>query len=166
MVRRILLSALLGAVLAAAARPAAKFDLKGLAGSWEGEGMFLMPVTDLEVEVEGEGEFVYDAKRDLVKTTMSGSKFLVPYSDSGLLRYDLATDSVSWEVWDNWGQHSMYYGQWRDGVIAADRLWKSRNYQVTVTFPHRDTLNFHLTATDPQTQLKTTRARFSLWRVK
>jgi len=103
MVRRILLSALLGAVLAAAARPAAKFDLKGLAGSWEGEGMFLMPVTDLEVEVEGEGEFVYDAKRDLVKTTMSGSKFLVPYSDSGLLRYDLATDSVSWEVWDNWG---------------------------------------------------------------
>lgn len=142
------------------------FDLKSLVGSWKGEGVFLMPVSDLEVEIEGAGEFVYDAKRDLIKTAMSGSKFMLSYADSGLLIHHAKTDSISWEIWDNWGKHAKYWGEFRDGKLVADRLSRNRNYQVTVTFPHPDTLDFQLIATEPETQEKSTRARFYLWRVK
>jgi hypothetical protein len=143
-----------------------KFDLKGLVGSWEGEGMFLMPVTDVEIELEGAGEFVYDTKRGLLKTAMTGEKFLLNYADSGLLRHDPQTDSVTWEIWDNWGKHAKYRGEIRDGRLVADRTFKDKGYQVTVNFPHPDTMDFRLTLADPDTKVRETRARFLLWRVK
>ncbi len=143
-----------------------KFDLKSLVGSWEGEGMFLMPVTDVEVELEGQGEFVYDAGRDLIKTSMTGTKYFLNYADSGLLRHDPQTDSITWEIWDNWGKHAKYRGEIRDGRLVADRTFKNKGYQVTVDFPHPDTLDFRLTLADPDTKVRETRARFVLWRVK
>ena len=143
-----------------------KFDLKNLVGSWKGGGMFLMPITDVEIDLEGQGKFVFDTKRNLLKTAMSGTKYFLSYADSGLLRHDPQTDSVTWEIWDNWGKYAKYRGEIRDGRLVADRTFKDEGYQVTVNFPHVDTLDFRLTLTDPETQVKETRARFVLWRGK
>lgn len=142
------------------------FDLKNLVGKWEGEGMFLMPVTDVEVEIEGAGEFVWDEERQLIKTNMSGSKFLLAYSDSGLLIHHPETDSVSWEIWDSWGKHAKYWGRVHGDVLVADRVYKKRPYRVTVQFPHPDTLDFSLNIINPKDDESTEKASFLLWRVE
>ena len=155
-----------GLLIAAAGTGAQeKFDLMDLVGQWEGEGMFLMPVTNVEVNIEGEGEFVYDAVNDRIRTSMRGTKFMIAYSDSGYLTHYPESDSVSWEVWDSWGKHALYWGEIRDDKLVADRIHRSKNYTVTVEFPHPDTLDFRLTVRNPNEE-PYEKARFLLWRVK
>lgn len=169
--RRFLLLTILLAVIAGllpASFPAAEgnpFDVMNIVGAWEGEGMFMMPVTDVEINIEGEGEFVYDEANDRIRTSMRGSKFLLSYSDSGYLQYYPATDSVSWEVWDSWGKHSLYWGKIDGDQLVADRIYKKKNYRVKVEFPHPDTLDFRLIVTTPDNDTYD-RATFRLWRVK
>ncbi|RKX27996.1 MAG: hypothetical protein DRP47_05455, partial [Candidatus Zixiibacteriota bacterium] len=88
----------------------ADFDIMNLVGEWEGEGFFIVPVTEIEVEIEGEGTFIFDSTHQYLRTAMRGSKFLINYADSGYLQYYPETDSVSWEIWDSWGRHAMYWG--------------------------------------------------------
>ncbi len=146
-----------------AAEDTPKFDLMNLVGEWEGEGMFLMPVTGSEISIEGHGSFVYDEANDRIRTSMSGSKLFINYSDSGYLQYYPATDSVSWEVWDSWGKHALYWGQIKDDQLVANRVYKHDNYRVQVKFPHPDTLDFHLIVRDEKREFD--KARFLLWRV-
>ncbi len=121
------------------------FDFMNLIGNWEGEGSFLIPKTGVSLDIEGTGVFEYDSLNNRVRTSMQGTKMLLTYADSGYLYYHPETDSVSWEVWDTWGRHALYWGVVENGVLRADRLFKNRNYRVSVFFPHPDTLDFRLT---------------------
>jgi hypothetical protein len=155
--------------LALAISPGAQdksFDLMNVIGEWEGEGTFVMPVTDMELDIEGSGKFVYLPDLDVIRTEMSGSKFLMAYSDSGYLRYYPETDSVSWEIWDSWGKHSLYWGEVRDNQLVATRDHPERWYRVTVEFPDPDTLEFRLVTTDRESLEQEVKARFTLWRTK
>ncbi len=162
----IFVAALLAAIIPNShpAADSAKFDIMNLVGNWEGEGMFRMPVTNAEMSIEGEGSFVYDKANDRIRTSMQGSKFLISYSDSGYLQYYPETDSVSWEVWDSWGKHALYWGQIKEDRLVADRIHKNKNYRVQVTFPHPDTLDFHLIVRGDDNK-EFDKARFLLWRV-
>jgi len=142
-----------------------KFDLMNLIGEWEGEGFFQVPVTGGTVEIEGYGMFTYDSTQNFIRTSMQGSKFLINYSDSGQLIHHPESDSVSWEVWDNWGKHSMYWGMIEDHMLIAKRVYKKINHQVVVTFPHPDTLDFHLVV-HKKDGTQYDKASFLLWRVK
>ena len=140
------------------------FDMMNLVGKWEGEGMFLMPVTNIEVSISGEGNFTWDAEHQRIRTAMQGSKLFFNYSDSGYLQHFPATDSVSWEVWDSFGKHALYWGVMDNAILRADRRHKSKDYRVTVTFPHPDTLDFHLIVRPPDSD-PFDKASFRLWRV-
>lgn len=142
-----------------------KFDLMNLVGQWEGQGFFEVPVSGGTVEIEGSGTFTYDSTHNRIRTSMQGSKFFIEYSDSGYLQHYPETDSVSWEVWDNWGKHSMYWGVIDNKMLVADRIYKKKGYQVNVTFPHPDTLDFHLVVNNND-GTKYDKAAFLLWRVK
>ncbi|MBU8933633.1 MAG: hypothetical protein KOO62_06465 [candidate division Zixibacteria bacterium] len=145
--------------------PPPDFDIMSLVGEWEGEGFFLIPVTGIEVEIEGSGTFIYDSTRQRLRTAMSGSKLFINYSDSGYLQYYPETDSVSWEIWDSWGKHAIYWGVISDGALRADRLYKKKGYRVEAVFPHKDTLDFHLRVRDKDGSEKD-KAAFLLWRKK
>ena len=142
-----------------------KFDLMNLIGNWEGQGFFEIPVSGGTVEIEGAGTFTYDSTNHRIRTAMEGSKFFIDYSDSGYLQHYPETDSVSWEVWDNWGKHAMYWGVIDNGKLVADRIFKKKGYQVNVTFPHPDTLDFHLVVHNND-GTNYDKAAFLLWRVK
>jgi len=142
------------------------FDLMDVIGEWEGEGMFLMPVTDVEIDIEGKGKFVYLPELNVIRTEMSGSKFMLSYTDSGYLRYYPESDSVSWEIWDSWGKHSLYWGEIKGDQLVAQREHPKRYYKVTVEFPHPDTLDFRLTSREKESGDTEEKARFILWRTK
>ena len=142
-----------------------KFDLMNLIGEWEGQGFFEVPVSGVTVEIEGSGLFTHDSTNNRIRTSMKGEKFFINYADSGYLQHYPETDSVSWEVWDNWGKHSMYWGIIDDDMLVADRIYKKNNYQVVVKFPHPDTLDFHLVV-HKKDGTNYDKASFLLWRVK
>ena len=142
-----------------------KFDLKALEGDWEGRGEFLMPVTHVNVGLEGAARFDYDSTGGYLRTSMTGEKFFFTYSDSGHLVMDNKTDSISWEVWDNFGKHTKYFGTVDGNKVTGDRYKKKHFYNVTIELVTADSIDFKLTVTDPDGD-KYTRAAFYLWRVK
>jgi hypothetical protein len=141
------------------------FDIMNLVGKWEGKGLFVVPMTSMEVDIEGTGLFVYDSLHNRIRTSMQGSKLMINYSDSGYLQHFPKTDSVSWEVWDSWGKHAKYWGIIENNMLKADRIDKKRNYRVLVYFPHPDTLDFRLSNREDD-GTETNKATFHLWRVK
>lgn len=81
-----------------------KFDADRLIGRWRGEGSFLMPMTGIDISVDGEADFTPDTAHGCLRTAMTGSTFMFSYSDSGHLTIDPATDSLRWEIWDGFGR--------------------------------------------------------------
>lgn len=140
------------------------FDLKALSGSWEGEGVFVMPVTDIEMDIEGEAEFEYDQSKNWLRTQITGTKFMFSYSDSGHIARIPKTDSVWWEVWDNFGRHSRYFGKVDKHSMFGQRRYGKKLYEVRIDHVHADTIDFKLTVTPDDEPLEN-RATFRLWRV-
>ena len=137
-----------GLAAAMAEEPPPVFDLEGLEGDWEGHGSFVMPVTGISMSIDGEADFTYDSVRGYLRTALTGTKFMFKYADSGHLRLDSLTDSVSWEIWDGFGKHVIY-----DGVAAADTLRGRRykgssHYDVEVRLINADSITFRLRKTD------------------
>lgn len=141
------------------------FDVKRLIGEWEGRGTFVMPITGLSLSVKGKASFHHHSATGLVRTSVKGKKLFFTYCDSGYLRIDETTDSVSWELWDSWGKNVKYRGRVRDGTLKADRLDEKGTYCISVEFPHEDTLYFRLTLTKKDGKARN-KARFRLSRVK
>lgn len=142
-----------------------RLDLESLEGDWIGSGTFLMPVTEIEVDVEGKASFRYDSKSGRLRTALSGEKFMFTYSDSGYVTPDAKGDSLIWEVWDGFGRHSKYRGAFEGNSITGSRRWKGKTYSVEIIQLHADTLSFKMTvAGDDGTA--TENASFSLKRVK
>ncbi len=165
---RFLLIVLLPALILAGVsylRADEKFDVRSLEGDWEGTGEFLVPATGITMSVEGKARFEYDSLGDYVRTAMVGEKFFFSYSDSGHLIHDSRTDSVSWEVWDNFGKHALYFGEVDGNTIRADRYRKDDLYQVRIELVNADSIDFKLTVTKPKGTV-VDKASFNLWRVK
>lgn len=142
-----------------------KMDLKSLEGNWEGNGEFLMPATDIAVSIAGKAQFQYDSTGGYLRTALTGEKFLFTYSDSGHLYLDGQTDSIHWEVWDNFGKHAKYSGMVEGNTITGKRYHKQNLYRVIIEIVSKDSIDFKLTITDPKGVIKD-KATFNLWRVK
>lgn len=140
-------------------------DLRQLEGDWEGRGEFLVPITGITMSVEGQARFDYDSTQGHLRTAMVGEKYLFSYSDSGHLKLDEQTDSISWEVWDNFGKHSKYHGIVSGNKISGDRYKKKKYYRVMIELVTPDSIDFKLTVTEPDGD-RYDRATFNLWRVK
>jgi hypothetical protein len=80
-----------------------KFDLRSLAGEWEGDGDILIPKISISVSIKGKAVFAYDSLTRRLRTSLEASRFLLSYADSGYLYHDPTTDSINWEVWDGFG---------------------------------------------------------------
>ncbi len=141
------------------------FELVQLDGDWEGTGMFLMPVTHIKMDIAGQAIFTYDSTDHYLRTAITGTKFIFKYSDSGKLIRDPVTDSISWEVWDNFGKHAKYYGTIEDGVIRGTRTKGNKSYSVAIDLVSSDTIDFRLTQTNADSS-SFDRAVFHLWRVE
>ena len=166
--QRTLLTLILSALLLTTAiqsEPDPSFDLKGLEGDWEGVGEFLVPATSMRMSLEGKANFLYDSASGHLRTSLVGEKLFFSYSDSGHLVLDEKTDSISWEVWDNFGKHAKYFGVVDGNVIKGVRDRKGKVYSVMIELVTADSIDFKLTITDPDGD-KTDKATFNLWRVQ
>ncbi len=142
-----------------------QIDLRTLEGDWAGQGEFIVPMTNITMSVEGRAQFAYDSLTGRLRTALTGEKFLFTYSDSGYLIHDTRTDSISWEVWDNFGKHAKYYGEVDGNRVVGNRYKKDSHYQVVIELVTLDSIDFRLTVTEPDsTQFN--KAVFNLWRVK
>jgi hypothetical protein len=142
-----------------------KFELKNLHGSWEGVGEFLIPIANTTMEISGKADFVYDEKKQRLRTSLVGEKFFFKYSDSGYLWIDNATDTISWEVWDNRGKHALYHGKVEGNAVTGSRYRGKDLYEVMIKQVTLDSIDFKLTITQPDGD-KIDKAFFHLWRVK
>lgn len=142
-----------------------KIDLGKLEGAWKGTGQLRMPVTNILVNISGQASFEYDSAQGYLRTALRGEKFLFSYSDSGHLVHDPQTDSISWEVWDNFGKRAMYHGTVEGNMIRGSRRHKSRLYSVMIALVTNDSIDFKLTVTGEDGASKD-RAAFNLWRVE
>ena len=142
-----------------------KTDIRTLEGDWEGNGEFLVPMTGMRVSIAGKANFQYNHEEGYLRTALLGDKFMFTYSDSGHLVHDVETDSISWEVWDNFGKHALYHGEVDGNLIHGSRLRKNKIYSVTIELVTADSIDFRLTTTDPDGD-SVDRATFNLWRVK
>lgn len=142
-----------------------KIELKNLDGDWEGVGEFLMPVTNMNVDIAGKANFVYDEKTERLRTSLSGEKLFFSYSDSGYLWVDPKSDTISWEVWDNRGKHALYHGRVDGNTITGERKRKDDIYRVIIEQVTTDSIDFKLNITQPDGD-NFNKAVFHLWRVK
>lgn len=142
-----------------------EIDLISFEGSWEGNGEFLMPITNMAVAIEGKANFKYDSANGYLRTALTGSKFLFSYSDSGHLYYDKQTDSILWEIWDNYSRHAKYEGKAYGNIVKGTRYRKKNLYSVMIEMVTKDSINFKLMVTNPEGN-SIDKAVFHLWRVE
>ena len=141
------------------------FKLADLEGDWEGVGTFVVPMTGMEMDIEGQAKFEYVHDKNYLRTELVGEKFLFTYSDSGHLAMDQRSDSLTWEVWDNLGRHAFYRGKKEGGRISGERMYKGDLYSVEIKLVTMDSLAFRLSTTDEDGD-SADKATFNLWRVK
>jgi hypothetical protein len=142
-----------------------EFDPLTLVGKWQGEGSFLMPVTGMEISLEGEANFVYDSTLGYLRTAMRGETLVFTYTDSGHLAIDPVTDSLRWDIWDGFGRYVTYYGAVEGNKLTGRRVRGSRLYTIHTNFVGPDSIEFRLVSTEKDST-KIDRARFSLGRVR
>ena len=117
------------------------------------------------MDIEGKADFTYDSTEHYLRTAITGTKFIFTYSDSGKLILDPVTDSLSWEVWDNFGRHAKYYGTIDNGIIRGTRTKGNKTYSVAIDLVSSDTIDFRMTQTNADSS-SFDRAVFHLWRVE
>ncbi len=141
------------------------FELADLEGNWEGVGTFVVPMTGMEMDITGKAKFDYVDDENYLRTALSGEKFMFTYSDSGHLALHEQTDSLTWEVWDNFGRHSLYRGEKNGGQILGHRKYKGKLYSIEINMVTMDSISFRLSTTNDDGARKD-KATFNLWRVK
>lgn len=141
------------------------FDPTVLLGEWSGAGMFVMPITGIEMAIEGSASFVYDSSGGYIRTAMTGIKFFYTYSDSGHLYMNHETDSLTWEVWDGFGRHVVYEGTGTGDSLTGRTRGGSTVFHITATMVTPDSLDFWLHHIDAHGG-QVVKARFNLGRVR
>jgi hypothetical protein len=141
------------------------FDLTVLLGEWSGSGMFVMPITGIEMDIEGSASFVYDSSGDYIRTNMTGTKLFYTYRDSGHLYINYEKDSLTWEVWDGFGRYVIYEGIGKGDTLTGRRKDGGATYKIMATMVTPDSLNFWLHYVDTHGQ-QVDMARFNLGRIR
>ncbi len=142
----------------------AAFDLLALEGDWSGSGSFVVPVTGMEMAIEGRASFQYDSTAGYLRTVLTGAKLFFTYVDSGTMWLDPATDSLTWEIWDGFGKHVIYRGVVDGSSFVGSRLRGSRVYTVSTDFVTNDSISFRMTSRDAE-GVPREKARFELGRI-
>jgi len=140
-------------------------DIKTLDGNWKGVGQFLVPVTNFNVDINGKASFQWIPEGNYLRTSLTGDKLFFTYSDSGHLVHNPATDSISWEVWDNTGKHAKYLGKAEGNEVHGARMYGKDLYEVMIKLVTPDSIDFKLKVTQPDGD-SFNKATFNLWRVK
>ena len=150
-------------LLFAVATGAGKFDLRGLDGQWEGTGSIAIAASPVSMDLDGTATFKWDSACGCLRTALSAEKFMLKYSDTGRMYHNSKTDRVSWDVWDNYGNHRRYMGKVDGDSLSGRARILSGMYDVTVRASHRDTLDIDFYYTDPDS-VKQKTGYFKLWR--
>ena len=149
--------------IVAAAGDESPFDPSVLLGTWSGTGMFVMPITGIEMAIEGSAGFVYDSSGDYIRTSMTGAKLFYTYRDSGHLYVNHENDSLTWEVWDGFGRYVVYEGTGKGDTLTGRRKDGGATYRITATMVTPDSLDFWLHYIDVHGR-QVEKARFNLGR--
>ena len=142
-----------------------RFDLKGLAGVWEGIGEAVIPKTSIPLDIAGKACFTYDSVQGYLRTMIVAEKFFFTYVDSGHLYHNPTTDSILWDIWDGFGKFGQYRGRVNGPILTGVMEKEKWRYHIVVNLVNRDSLTFTLTARKDSGEWKP-RASIDLWRVR
>lgn len=143
-----------------------EFELKQLDGQWSGEGDVIVPKLNFPLSIEGKATFVYDSTKEYLRTSIEGQKFYFTYSDSGRLYYYPEADSISWEIWDGFGEYGVYFGHIRDGRLTGTLAKDEWLFHIRVDFVSADSMVFNMTAQEGYVGKEKPQATINLWRQK
>ena len=127
-----------------------KLELKTLDGNWEGEGTYYLPFTSIPTDIEANAVFEYDNSKKILRTQITAERFMLKYSDSGLLAYIPKKDSLKWEIWNSFGYHVQYSGGVKGKSIHGRRQWGKYVYDLYVDLVSDDSMKIKITSTDEE----------------
>ncbi len=153
-------------LLLASPKPDPDFCLNCLEGTWSGEGEVIIPNIRFPLSIEGNATFAYDSAGGYLRTAIEGRKFYFTYSDSGHLYYHPETDSITWEIWDGFGEYGIYYGEIKDGMLQGTLSKDKWLFHIKVDFVANDTIQFHMTTQKGFEGNEKPQATIDLWRMK
>lgn len=125
-----------------------KLDLKTFDGNWEGEGTYYLPFTGIPTSVDATAKFEYDKIKKNLRTALTAERFMLQYSDSGLLVYSPKKDSLNWEIWNSFGYHVQYAAGVKGKTIQGRRQWGKDIYNLQVDLITDDSMKIKITITD------------------
>ncbi len=125
-----------------------KLDLETFDGDWEGEGTYYLPFTSIPTDIEANAVFKYDDSKKILRTQITAERFMLKYSDSGLLAYIPKKDSLKWEIWNSFGYHVQYSGGVKGKSIHGQRQWGKHVYDLYVDLVSDDSMKIKITSTD------------------
>ena len=154
----------LSLILVSSSPGESSFDFESINGKWQGTGRIIFPGVEIPFDLDGKATFEHDSINGSIRTSLVAEKFLFTYSDTGRMVF-IGKDSVSWEVWDNFGKHALYYGHVEGNTIRGQRVHKTRKYEFEVTQLSPDSLMVQLTKQNEDGEIEPI-ADFQLQRVK
>lgn len=130
-----------------------KLDLKTFGGNWDGEGTYYLPFTSIPTSVDAKAKFEYDSVKKLLRTAITAERFMLQYSDSGVLVYSPKKDSLNWEIWNSFGYHVKYEAGVKGNSIHGRRQWGKNVYDLYVNLVTDDSMKVKITSTDEEGDL-------------
>lgn len=125
-----------------------RLSLSAFDGTWQGEGTYYLPFTNLPTSIDGLGIFSYDSTSKILNTRFSAERFMIKYTDSGKMSYLPKKDSLKWDIWNSFG----YYVQYRGGVdsssIHGQRMIGKYLFDLFINLVTDDSISIKVTATD------------------
>lgn len=130
-----------------------KLDLKTFGGNWEGEGTYYLPFTSIPTSVDAKAIFKYDNVKKLLRTAITAERFMLQYSDSGVLVHSPKKDSLNWEIWNSFGYNVKYEAGVKGKSIHGRRQWGKNVYDLYVDLITDDSMKIKITSTDGEGDL-------------
>lgn len=127
-----------------------KLDLKTFDGNWSGEGTYYLPFTGIPTTVDATAKFEYDNIKKNLRTAITAERFMLQYSDSGLLVYSPKKDSLNWEIWNSFGYHVQYAAGVKGKSIHGRRQWGNEIYDLQVDLITDDSMKIRITSIDDE----------------
>ncbi len=127
-----------------------KLNLKTFNGNWEGEGTYYLPFTGIPTTVDATAKFEYDNVKKNLRTAITAERFMLQYSDSGLMTYNPKKDSLNWEIWNSFGYHVQYTAGVKEKSIHGRRIWGKSVYDLYVDLISEDSMKIKITSIDDE----------------
>ncbi|MFH1688391.1 MAG: hypothetical protein ABIE70_12840 [bacterium] len=139
------------------------FDISKYLGNWRGCGEAYIPYLGTSLAFDGKASFHNDSTGAYVRTAASGQALLLTYADSGRFVIDPASDSITWDIWDNFGRYSQYHGVAQGDMLKGKQKRGSLVYTMITRFLSSDSIVVTISTTDSE-GVVTERAKINLGR--